>query len=86
MFVLGAMYAVKNSKWLLLSNRIGKRGYGDTNADIHTPDIYQKHSSSGRRTENDTGDACNESYRITSISTIIPDRVLLTVVKTLEKL
>ena len=71
-------------KCFLLSNRIGKRGYGDTNADIQTPDIYEKHSSSGRRTENDTGEACNESYRITSISTIISDSVFPTVVKILE--
>ena len=79
MFVLGAMHAVNNSK-LLLSNLIGKRGYGDTNADIQTPDICEKHSSSGRRTENDTGEACNESYRITYISTIMPDSVFPTVV------
>jgi hypothetical protein len=85
MFVLGAMHAVKNSKWLLLSNRIGKRGYGDTNAHIQTPDIYKTHSSSGRRTENDTGTLVMKAtaYRITSISTIIPDSVFPTVVKLL---
>ena len=67
--------------------QIGLENAGmETNADIQTPDIYEKHSSSGRRTENDAGEACNESYRITSISTIIPDSVFLTVVKILEKL